>query len=105
MYVRPISPLLFFGKSIPAILAIYFLLFLSLTLLELRVFLVDYKHFAFAADNLAIRAALFNRCSDFHDLILLRATSVASIYTDMLFFLLSNHKATFPASHGHPAEF
>lgn len=44
---------------------------LPLTLLKPWVFLVDYKHFAFTADDFAIRTAFFDGCSDFHDQLLL----------------------------------
>ena len=71
--MRPISPLLLFGKSTPAILAIIYLklylfykLLLSLAHLELRVLLADDIKTAFASDDLAIITALLDGCFDFH---------------------------------------
>ena len=40
---------------------------LSLTLLQLRVFLVDNVHFTFTANDLAISRTFLYGCSNFHD--------------------------------------
>ena len=73
--MRPITPLLFFGKSIPAIRAIYRVCVvlknlqkykLLLPLFELRVLFVDNEQLALAADNLAVSTSFFDGCSYFH---------------------------------------
>jgi hypothetical protein len=40
---------------------------LALTLLELRILLVDNVDLAFTANDLTIGGAFLNRCSNFHD--------------------------------------
>jgi hypothetical protein len=64
MYVRPITPLLFFGRSIPAIRAMlwfsvyaFFKILLSLTLFELRVLFIDDKNYPFASYYFAVYAS------------------------------------------------
>ena len=66
---------------------------LALTLLELRIFLVNDVQAAFAADNFAVRAALFEGCSNFHRLRLKLQFS-----SGKQFVLWSNHTETTPTS-------
>ena len=62
----------------------------ALTLLQLRVLLVDDIQTAFPADNLAVSGALFKGCTDFHGAI------ISCIGTR--FDLLTNRRETFQPS-------
>jgi hypothetical protein len=82
--VRPISPLLFRGKSIPAILAII----LSLSLFKLWVLLVDDIELAFAANHFALYAPFFDGGFDFHgsSIEMLGCCGLEVIGNDLLLF-------------------